>query len=199
MLVLIILGSAGFIFYKKYQDKIKHDLNMYEVYTLGQQVKLADDSIWYVVDTSDGSRADVNLLSQTSIDTNGDGQVNDADRMQFSSGSVKYDVLDSTSIAYFLQNQYKQKLEEKVGEINSISLMESKQFIKMRDTLQYGYEWDGENILTTNTMYLYYLATSQNEKMYIVNRRGTYKMVNPTEKYYVRIVINVDKTSIKKD
>ena len=198
-MILIILGSAGFIFYKKYQDKIKHDLNMYDVYYLGQQVKLADDSIWYIVDLSDGSKADVTLLSNTVIDTNGDGQITDADRMQFSSGSTKYDILDNTSIAYFLENQYKQKIEEKVGEINSISLMESKQFVKIRDTLQYGYEWDGENILTSNTMYYYYLATSQNEKMYIVNRRGSYKMVNPTDKYYVRIVINVDKSLIKKD
>ena len=199
LLILIILGSAGFIFYKKYQDKIKHDLNMYDVYYLGQQVKLSDDSIWYIVDLSDGSKADVTLLSNTVIDTNGDGQITDADRMQFSSGSTKYDILDNTSIAYFLENQYKQKIEEKVGEINSISLMESKQFVKIRDTLQYGYEWDGENILTSNTMYYYYLATSQNEKMYIVNRRGSYKMVKPTDKYYVRIVINVDKSLIKKD
>lgn len=199
LLVLIILGSAGFIFYKKYQDKIKHELNMYEVFNLGREVKLADDSIWYVVETSDGSKPDVYLLEKTLTDINGDGQVNDADRMQFSSGSVKYDVLDNTSIAYFLQNQYKQKLEEKIGEINSISLLESKQFIKIRDTLQYGYEWDGENILTANKIYLYYLATSQNGKMYIVNRRGTYKMVKPTDKYFLRVVINVDKSLIKKD
>jgi hypothetical protein len=48
-------------------------------------------------------------------------------------------------------------------------------------------------------MYNYWLATSQKEKMYVVSRKGSYKMVKPTATYYARVVITISKDSIKKD
>ncbi len=198
LIVLIILGSGAYFFYQKYQDKIRRELNMYDVYNLGTEVKLNDDSVWYVVEKSDGSKPNVVLLSQGLIDVNEDGKIDDNDKKQYSSGNVAYDVLDSSSIAYYLENEYKTKLEEKVGEINSIKLFDSKYFVKIRDTFKYGYEWEGENILTSNAVNGYFVATTH-DKIYYVSRSGAYRLSKPTDKHYIRYVIDIDKGSIKKE
>ena len=63
----------------------------------------------------------------------------------------------------------------------------------------YGYEWGDENILANNGTNQYFLSTSQNGNMYVVIRNGTYRMVSPTSSQYVRVVITVEKSIIKKD
>jgi hypothetical protein len=197
-LVVLILVSGGYLFYKKYQDKIKHDLNMYDVYEIGEQVKLTDDSVWFVADKTDGSMASVLLLSSTLTDVNEDGHIDDNDKKQYSSGNYKYDVKDESSIAYYLENELKPKLENKIGKINSISMIDSKVFVRIRDKFQYGYEWENENILTNNGVHEYFVATTH-EKIYYVSRSGAYRLANATDRHYVRYVINVNKDLIKKE
>ena len=171
---------------------------MYPVYNIGDEVKLNDDTSWYVVEKSDGSKPNVLILYNGLLDVNEDGKIDDNDKKQYSSGNVSYDVLDSSSIAYYLENEYKQKLEKKVGEINSISLFDSKQFVRIRDTFKYGYEWENENILTSNAINEYFVSTTH-DKIYFVSRSGAYKLSKPTDRHYIRYVIDIDKESIKKE
>ena len=199
LLVIVVLGTSGFLFYKRYQQKIKERLNMYEVYNIGQEVKLADDSIWYVVEKSDGSKGEVILLAKNCVDINGDGVVDLNDVRPYSSGKVEYDAKDDTSISHYLENNYKAILAEKVGKISDIAILTSKQYVGIRNAMGYGYEWGDENILANNDTNQYFLSTSQNGNMYVVIRNGTYRMVSPTSSQYVRVVITVEKSIIKKD
>ena len=198
LIVLAVLFGGAFIFYKKYKEKIKHDLNMYEKFQIGQEVKLKDGSVWNVTENSDGSKQSVSLLYSKLLDVNEDGQIDDNDKKQYSSGNVKYDVKDNTSIAYYLENELKPKLEEKVGKINSINMIDSKVFVRIRDHFKYGYEWQGENILTSNPVHNYFVATTH-EKIYIVSRSGAYRLSNATDKHFVRFVIDIDKSLIQKE
>ena len=111
----------------------------------------------------------------------------------------EYDVKDETNIGYFLENTYKPFLEEKVGKIIKIKAFTSKQFVKIRDGLDYGFEWKNDNILTTSKMYNYWVDGNVKGKMLVVSRQGSYKMVKPTAAYYTRCVITISKDSIKKD
>ena len=199
LLVVIILGSIALIVYKVNQERIKTNLNLYDKYKIGQEVVLADGSKWYVVADSDGSKPNVELLDSRLVDYNRDGSINEKDMFRFSSGSLKCDKKDETNLCYFLENTYRPYLEEKIGEVVKITSFDSKQFVKLREELEYGWEWNNDNILTTSKMYNYWLATSQKEKMYVVSRKGSYKMVKPTATYYARVVITISKDSIKKD
>ena len=199
LLVVVILFSVGFIVYKINQERIKTNLNLYDKYKVGQEVVLKDGSKWYVVADSDGSKPNVELLDSGLVDYNRDGKINDKDKFRFSSGSLSCNKKDETNLCYFLENTYRSYLEAKIGEVVKITSFDSKQFVRIREELEYGWEWNNDNILTSSKMYNYWLATSQKEKMYVVSRKGSYKMVKPTATYYARVVITISKDSIKKD
>ncbi len=199
LLVVVVLFGIGFIVYRINQERIKANLNLYDKYKVGQEVILKDGSKWYVVTDSDGSKPNVELLDSGLVDYNRDGKINDKDKFRFSSGSLSCNKKDETNLCYFLENTYRPYLEGKVGELVKITSFDSKQFVRVREELEYGWEWNNDNILTSSKMYNYWLATSQKERMYVVSRKGSYKMVKPTATYYARVVITISKDSIKKD
>ena len=199
IIVLMILAGVAFLGYKLYKSNILAGLHLYPEYKLGQQVKLKDGSIWYVVEDSDGSKGELLLLDDSLVDINGDGQITILDQKAYSLKSSKYDVKDETCIAYYLENEYKPKLEEQVGTVKEISLFTSKQYVNFRKGMHYNYDWKDENILASNAVNYYWLLSEQNNKVYVVRRDGTYKLTGITAGYYVRIVIKVDKSSIQKE
>ncbi len=198
LIVILILLGGGYAFYYYNQETIKENLNLYPEYKLGQIVKLNDDKRWFVIEDSDGSNPNVSVLISLFIDVNNDGHYDNADKKQFSSGSVKYDELDDTSIAYYLENTYKAELEERIGgKIEKVSLLTSKQFVNYRNVMNYGSEWNTDNELASNWVFNYWLADSRNDKIFVVTRKGSYKMAKPTDMYYMRCVITINKNLIK--
>ena len=198
-IIIVILGLTGFILYKANQERIRRSLNMYPKYKIGQEVKLSDDSVWYVLEDSDGSNPNIVIMPEGLSDLNFDGKIDDHDKRQFSSGSVEYDVKDETSIAYFIENEYKAKFEEKYGKVENIALMTSKQYVGFRDAMKYPLEFKEENLLAAQGLTGYWLSTSQNGYMYIVRKNGSYKMVKPTTIHPTRFAVTIKKDSLKID
>ena len=74
--------------------------------------------------------------------------------------------------------------------------MTSKEFVRVRDYLGYGYEWTEGNFLASYDIG-YYWINSENEKLYAVGPRGTYRMSSKETLYFVRCVITVSKDNLK--
>ena len=198
-IILIILGVAGFTVYKLNQERIKRNLNLYTKYKIGQEVQLSDDSKWYILEDSDGSKATVVIMPEGLSDLNFDGKIDDSDKKPFSKGSVELDSKEEGNIAYFLENDYLPKFEEKYGKVDNITLMTSEQYVAFRTAMNYPLEWKEENILANDSTKAYYINGSKNGKILIVRRNGTYKMVDPTPNRGIRLAITIKKDMLKKD
>ena len=106
-------------------------------------------------------------------------------------------ILHNKLIGYFLLNNYKGVLEKRLGfTIDDIDLLSSKEFVRVRDYLGFGYEWDEGNFLASNDLN-YYWINSENDKMYVVSPRGSYKMTSKDSLYFIRCVIVVSKDNLK--
>ena len=183
----------------KYRDLMKKSLTVYNEYEIGETVKLSDNSIWYVVSYSDMSTSTVKLLKETQIDINKDGKYDKNDKMKYnSSNKVSYDTADKDSIAYYLEHEYKSELSEKVGTINEISILTSKEFVKIREKMGFDYEWYEDNWLANSELDTWWIDSLQTEKAYVVTKIGSYKINSPNNYNYIRPVITVEKDIIEK-
>ena len=197
--ILFVLGIVLFFGYKTYKSIIKETLMVYEEYSIGRQVKLKDNSVWYVVEYSDKGNSKVKLLSPTLLDLNNDGTVDENDKYVFSREVTTYDKKDQSGLAYFLDNTYKPILEEKIGPIEDIDMVTSKQFVRMRDFLGFGYEWNDPNNILASDNFGYWWINSESDKMYVVSPRGSYKMTSKDSLYYTRCVITLNKDDLPKE
>lgn len=198
LIICAIIGVCLLFGYKFYKEKIREKLNMYPKYVIGDEVKLKDDSTWYVLEDTDGSEANVVLLSPGLLDVNADGKIDSKDTKIYSKNGVKYDVKDETGLAYYLNNDYKTKLEAKIGELVDVSIISTKQFVEMRDRFGYGYQWKNGNILARNGGSGYWILSERNNKVYVVKADGTFKLENYTATKYIRPVITINKDQVTK-
>ena len=93
------------------------EIQMFKSYEVGEQVTLKDDSKWYVIHDSDKYSKYVVLMQDRRIDINEDGftmdtgSLNDPDRVAFDPyGSKKYDENKEGTVAYFIENTYRNSL-----------------------------------------------------------------------------------------
>lgn len=93
-------------------------------YKIGDAVTLSDGSKWHVIHNSNEYSKYVTLILDTRVDYNKDnfvldtGRTDDYDRVPFSKdGLKKYDVTDTSGIAYYLENTYKREIPAKVSSI----------------------------------------------------------------------------------
>lgn len=197
--ILILLVIAISLIFIKYNDKIKKTLNIYPEYFIGEEIILKDNSIWYVIEDSDSTNNAVKLIKKTQIDINGDGIFDEKDKKKYSSvGNDVYDVTDKDSVAYYLETDYKKYLTKNVGNIKEISLITSKEFIKARSKMGYGYEWSEGNWLANSSLGVWWINSSQNKKIYAVSKNGSYKIYEPSKSNYVRPVITIEKDLVQK-
>jgi len=199
VLIIAILGATGFILYKANQERIRRNLNLYPKYKIGQEVILSDDSKWYVLEDSDGSNPNLVIMPEGLSDLNFDGQLDQKDRIPFSDGSVEYDKNDKSSIAYFIENEYKPKFIEKYGIVEDIYVMKSEQYVRFREAMNYPKEFKEDNILIGDNKSGYWLQKSINGYNLVVKKDGTYKMVKPTSPHPTRFAVTIKKDSLKKD
>ena len=100
---------------------------------------------------------------------------------------------DEGSAPYYLDATYKSYLNDKVIKIEEAGLLTSKQYIKIRNIMNYGYEWSEQNILAGEQLGTWWINSSQNDKVFAVGTTGSYKLFDSTKRNYVRPVIIVKK------
>lgn len=199
LLLTLILLFALAIILVKCVNRIKRSLKTYEPYQIGEKLVLVDNSIWYVVEDSNKNNATVKLLKETQIDVNGDGKFDDKDKKKFStSGKLTYDVTDKNSVASYLENDYKSFLNKSIGTVVEIGLLTSKEYVTIRNRMGFGYEWSEGNWLANSNLGIWWINTYQNNKIYAVINRGSYKLYAPTKENYVRPTIVITKDKILK-
>lgn len=197
-LVLVALLIVVFVVIK-YNDSLKKQLKIYDEYLTGEKITLKDNSIWYVIEDSNNSNSKVKLLKETQIDVNNDGKFDAKDKKKYNSSNVaNYDINDKDSAAYYLETEYKPYLIEKIGTIENISILTSKEFVKARGKMGYGYEWQDGNWLANSNLGTWWIDSAQNEKVYAVTKIGSYKLYNANELNYIRPVITIEKELIEK-
>lgn len=197
--ILLVLILVVGIFLNEYKKEIEKNLKIYTVYATGDKIVLKDNSVWYVIEDSDNQTSTVKLLKETQIDINGDGKFDGSDKKKYNSTNKDlYDIDDKDSVAYFLENEYKSKLEEQIGKIESISILTSKEFVKARGKMGYGYEWSEGNWLANSSLGIWWINSSQNGKVYAVTKIGSYKLYSANVSHFVRPVIIMNKDLVEK-
>ena len=161
---------------------------------------MRDQSIWYVVEDSGNREETVKLLKESLIDVNGDSKFNDQDKKRYNTlNESNYDVSNETSVAHYLETEYKNDLENSVGKISEISLLTSKEFVKIREKMGFGYEWTTGNWLASKTIGPWWVISSPKpDSVYTVTTTGSYKLTNANTFNYVRPTIVIKKEQVKK-
>lgn len=197
LLIIAIVAGLGIFLLIKYNEHVKKSLRIYDLYKIGDVVELKDSSRWYVIEQSDKDNPTVKILKETQIDINKDGIFNDSDKKKYNStGNSTYDNKDTDGVAHYLENEYKKDLEDQNGKIEEVSLLNSKEYVKVRNKMGYGYEWTTDNWLANTALDTWWVISEQNKKIFSVTRIGSYKLYNPTDLHYVRPTIVIKKELI---
>lgn len=172
-------------------------LNKYKEYNVGDKIILKDKSIWFVVSESDERNSKVILLKDKNIDINNDKKYDGNDKKAYNSDKkTLYDMKNKGSVAEFLEYTYKKELIKSIGDIKEVRLLKSKEFVNMRNRLNYPYEWKDENILAGNSLGVWWVEGGASNKVFAVTTRGAYKLFRPDDVNYIRPVIVIDKSLI---
>lgn len=198
-IIIIALIATIIIVLLKYNNDITEKLKKYDIFSIGDKVTLQDGSLWYVVADSKDTESTVKIISDTILDLDKNDVKDSKDRKKYhEQGLDIYDVKDENSVAYFLNNDYKQEEEEKVGKIEEVNLLTSKEYVKIRERMGFGYEWSEGNWLANKDLNSWWIISSQNEKVYVVTYKGTYKLTKPGSVNFIRPVITIKKEQITK-
>lgn len=198
-LIVLVSVILIFIIILKFDKGLKESLKKYDAFVIGEKVKLKDNSIWYVVSNTDESEKSVKLLKESNIDTNNDKVIDNNDKKVYNSDNVvDYDEKNKSSIAFYLNDTYKKDLESAVGKVNEVSLLTSKEYVKIREKMGFGYDWTEGNWLANNDLDNWWILSDQDEKVYAVTSTGMYKLYNPESSNYIRPVIVIDKEFVAK-
>ena len=182
----------------KVSSSFKKQLALYDKYQIGEKVTLNDDSIWYVVSDSGANDDKVKLLKETIVDKNNDNKFDDNDKMSYNKDDkAEYDSSLEETGPYYLDHDYKKALEEKVGKIESISLLTTKEFIKIRERMGYSDEWSDGNWLANYKLGNWWIESEQNQKVFAVSPDGSFKLFHANTKNYLRPTIVIKKELIK--
>ena len=202
--ILIILGIVvavlliGGLILIKVNSSFKKQLALYDPYSIGQKITLKDDSIWYVVEDSGKNSDEVKILKETTIDIDGDNKITDKDKMKYNEeDKAEYNLTLKESGPYYLDNSYKKILEEKVGSVESIGMLTTKEFIKIRDRMGYSDEWSDGNWLANKSLGNWWIESVQNQKVFAVSPNGSFKLFYAKSYNYLRPTIVIKKEKIK--
>lgn len=150
----------------------------YKNYNIGSTITLFNDSNWIVL--SEYSNV-ITLLDDNLYDINSDGIIDDNDK-------IKYDEIDS-----FLKNES----ETNFAYANTVRLMNSSEYVFVREYMKFGYDWYGDNFLASSNVNSYWLSTKKFDKIISVNNHGSYTLCDFNDYNYLRFIIQVDKKYIK--
>ena len=198
IIIFLIIGiTIAIIIYSllKYNDFVRKQLAVYEPYRIGDVVKLKDESRWFVVSDSDSREETVKIISQNMIDINSDGIIDSNDYVVYNStGKAEYDISDEYTVANLLHDSMRKRFESVLGNFDDMSILTSKEYVKIRERMNYGDEWSEGNWLASNDYKNWWILSDQNDKVFVVTSRGTFILTNPSKSYFIRptLVINKD-------
>ena len=202
LIVLLILAiTIGLIIYSllKYNDFVKKQLAVYEPYRIGDKVKLNNESVWYVVNDSDSKNDSVRLLATFAVDVNNDGVVDGNDFVRYNTKNVaEYDVSDENSVANLLNGPIKERYEQSIGKIEELNLLTSKEFVKIRERMNFGDQWDTGNWLAHMNFQRWWIQSEQNNKVYVVSGTGTFFLIEPNSSHLIRPAVTIKKEYVTK-
>lgn len=198
-LIIVVVLLLAFYLLIKYNDNLKNKVVSYGSYVIGDKIKLKDNSIWYVVEDSKDHNPNVKLLKENNIDVNSDSKYTNDDKKKYNGGNKsEYNPSDNQGVAKYL-NDYKSELEKKTGPIEEISLLTSKEFVKIRERMNFGQEWNTGNWLANSTIGNWWVISSPKEdSVYVVTGTGAYRITKANTTNYVRPTIVISKENIEK-
>ena len=198
ILIFIAVIVVAVFLLMKYNDFVKSKFTAYDTYNIGDLVTLEDGSKWYVIENSGEKSDSVTLLKDNLLDVNKDGAVNEYDTLMYNTDNKSdYDIENENSVAYYLEYVYKPELEAAIGKVEEIRLLTSKEYIRARDKMEFGYEWTTTNWLAGLYLNYYWIVSSQNNKVYYVNGYGSYILCSPNKLRLIRPVITIKKELVK--
>ncbi|MBR1386135.1 MAG: hypothetical protein IJ568_04845 [Bacilli bacterium] len=201
LVLLIVAVTAILVIYLlfKYNGYVKKQFKVYSVYSVGDKVILKDSTVWYVVKDSDSNEENIILFREYVLDINGDTKIDNNDKLKYNTeNNPILDDNNEDSVAYYLENTYKKELQSNVGEIISVGLLTTKEFIKIRDKMGFGYEWSDGNWLANRSMDNWWIDSEQNGKVYAVSPNGSFKLYNASSYNLVRPKIEIKKEFVSK-
>lgn len=198
LIIVIVSVSIVLLLLFRYNNFIKKQFTTYDTYKTGDKVTLEDDSIWYVIEDSDEKQETIKILFNFILDVNGDNFYGDEDLMAYNTENKSvYDPQNEDSVARYLVTTYRDGLEAKIGKIENVSLLTSKEYIAIREQMGFGYEWSSPNWLAHSTLESWWILSSQNEKVYVITATGAYKLYSPSGKRFIRPTIEIKKSMVK--
>lgn len=197
LILVLFVSSISILLCFVLKDAPKKMFLTFKPYNIGDKVTLKDNSSWYVIKESPSSENTLYLLSENIVDINKDKEIDSKDKVVFdSSNSCEYDTKSEKNIGYFLENTVKSMYGKEV-DIKKIRLITSEEYINIRDYMKFGYSWQDGNWLSNEKTDSWWLETSKYGKVYVVTKRGSYKLAEAKSKNYVRPVIKIDKDNVK--
>lgn len=201
LVLLIVAVTVVLVLYLlfKYNGFVKKQFKTYPSYSIGDKIVLKDSSIWYVVKDSSSSEENIKLVKENVLDISGDSKIDNNDKLKYNSNNnAVLDDNNENSVAFYLKNTYKKELQDKVGEVINIGLLTTKEYIKIRDKMGFGYEWSDGNWLANQSLDNWWIDSEQNGKVYAVNPNGSFKLYNAVSSNLVRPVIEIKKELVSK-
>lgn len=201
IIFLIIFITIGIIVYSllKYNDYVRKQLAIYEPYRIGDKVKLKDESVWYVINDSTSSEDTIRLLATKMVDLNDDGVIDSNDLAAYNTDNkAEYDINNENSAAHLLNNVIKKKFEDSIGNVKDISLLTSKEYVKIRERMNYGDEWSNGNWLASGDYQKWWIRSEQNDKVFVVTSKGTFYLSKPNSTQFIRPTIEINKDLVTK-
>jgi len=197
LLIIIFVTIIAIMILFNLKDTPKKIFLTFKEYSVGDKVTLKDDSIWYVIKNTTSDENTFELLSENVLDINNDNNLDTNDKVTFdSSKSCEYNSKKETNIGYFLENEVKEKYDKQF-DVKEIRLLNSEEYVNIRKTMNFGYDWEEGNWLANEKIDSWWLETSRYNKIYVVTKRGSYKLSDSNSKNYVRPVIKIEKNNIK--
>ena len=92
------------------------------------------------------------------VDVNNDGMLDASDLVKYNTtNTAEYDSENEGSIAYVIKKYAKGIYEEKIGKIEEMGILKSKEFVKVRERMNFGDEWTQGNWLASDSCPKYWI------------------------------------------
>lgn len=198
LIVIMILVLAFYLLFK-YNENVRNQVSSYGNYVIGDKVKLKDGSIWYVIEDSKDHDPKIKLLKENNIDINSDSKYTVEDKRKYNGeNKSEYNPSDAQGVAKYLDG-YKVELEKKIGPIEEISLLTSKEFVKIRERMGFGQQWSTANWLANSKIGNWWVISSpKNDSVYVVTSTGAYRITKANTMNFVRPTIVISKENVEK-
>lgn len=185
LLWLCLLSCVTFLVVKLIFNNVKtsfiHIRFNFKSYTIGEEVYFLKRK-WYVVEDTNKNNSFVFLLGADLLDLNNDNLINYNDKCEYQNiKKILFNFNNAGNLQY----------------VDSIRLLNSSEYVLLRNKMKLGYFWDKPNFLSGNYDSNWWLDSGKEHIYYSVNLNGTYNEENENSINYIRPVIKILKIYLK--